>query len=213
MFLPSGDTVLSVPRIRSSQAIISVLDGRRYPSQRDSIISDYRRECGLEDSVPYAGDTHLAMDGDRVLGFISYRGGRIDALYSADDSPGETSERLLRSFTALKMNEGLGQVSIHSLDRRGDLDVLCRRMGFTEDGLCNCCQRDGAVCLRMRFRSPDRDSVGEFVDVYVNISSGTSFSPPGRSRHNTGHSTPGKTPHRQQHPPLGSSSPHLSNLP
>ncbi len=129
----------------------TVIDGDKCPEGRDSAISEYRRENGLVDSAPYLGKTLLAQDGGNTLGILAFRNGRIDALYVREGAPADTGERLLRSFMTLKMYEGSESVSIHSLDRHGRYNSLCRRMGFTEDGACSCCQRFDTVCLKMRF--------------------------------------------------------------
>ncbi len=112
---------------------------------------EYREENGLPEPAEYAGTVLLALDGAEAVGFAGYRSDRIDFIYAADGALEEAGERLLKAVMSMKINEGRDSLSVHSLDSRGTFDRLCRRMGFTEDGICPCCQREGAVCLRMRF--------------------------------------------------------------
>lgn len=96
----------------------------------------------------------VAMDGDREVGFVSYREGsecKIDSLQVSDDAPEDTTERLVRTVMAVAVNRGVGSVSIHSSDKDGRSHRACRMLGFSVMDGCPCCQRPGAVCLKLKF--------------------------------------------------------------
>ena len=129
-----------------------VVDGRGYPALADGIIGRYHSENGMDPAGPHGGARILlAVEGEEAVGFVSFRRHTIDALYAADGAPEDTEERLLRAVKAVMINEGRPSLSIHSVDPEGRAERACRRMGFIEDGTCPCCQRDGAVCLNLRF--------------------------------------------------------------
>lgn len=94
----------------------------------------------------------LALDSGRPVGIVGFTENRIKLLYTANSSPEETGQNLLKAVIADAANRGASSVSIHSLDLDGKGDRICRELGFTDDGFCPCCQRTGTICLKKMFR-------------------------------------------------------------
>jgi hypothetical protein len=96
----------------------------------------------------------LALDDGRPAGFVCFDMDdvcKIRALYTADGSPEDTSERLLSATISMAQYNGASGVHIESSDSGDRHDSVCRRMGFYETDTCPCCQRSGSICLNMNF--------------------------------------------------------------
>ena len=96
----------------------------------------------------------LALDDSRPAGFVCFDMDdvcKVRALYVADGSPEETSERLLSATISLAQYNGASGVHIESYDSGDRHDNVCRRMGFSEIDTCPCCLRTGSICLNMNF--------------------------------------------------------------
>ena len=130
--------------------MLTVTDASEHPQESSEMISQYRSENGLGESEINLENVLLALDDDTPKGFICLRNGRIESLYVQDEDD-EVRERLLRAAVSMSMIKGRESISIHSVDLRGRTERICRHMGFTEDGMCTCSQRDGTVCLRLNF--------------------------------------------------------------
>ena len=130
--------------------MLRIVNGSGFRKKTDSIVGRYRSENWLSGSSVDYENIILALD-EIPVGFISLRSDRIDVLYTVEDAPEGTEERLLRSAMALSMNRGRSSISIHCIDPRGRTERICRHAGFTEDGMCTCSQREGTVCLRLMF--------------------------------------------------------------
>ncbi len=129
----------------------TIIDATRNRVMADEILGRYSAEAGRTVILNPESHVYLAVDGGRAVGFISFRGERIGILYVEDGADEQVRGDLVRAAMAKVSNEGRPSLSIHALDINGMSQRMCRALGFEEDGMCTCCQRDGMVCLRKRF--------------------------------------------------------------
>lgn len=115
------------------------------------LLDEYRTKGGLSRTAPSDMRYFLAIDSDVPVGIVGFNKNNIKLLYTVDSAPEDTEQGLLKAVMADVINQGISSLSIHSMDINGRADRICRGLGFSDDGICPCSQREGTVCLKRTF--------------------------------------------------------------